>query len=102
MGERRCSGTNSKGEFCKEKPHLVDPDAGSCSTHGPGGHEHMRELAEKGGAATKRKREQEGVDTCELSALESPRDVAAWMEELAPARLEDRIDNGTVRAVVRC
>lgn len=98
MAERRCRGTNAQGEPCKVRSHLVDPDTGYCAAHDPDRPDHMQELAERGGRATK-KRHSKGIDTDYLPPLNDPSDVEVWMEELARARLDGRIENGDVRAV---
>lgn len=101
MEDRRCRGTNTRGEPCGVKPEMVDPETGYCPAHGPGGDEHMKELARRGGQRTKQIHEQRGLNLADLPELESPEDVEVWLELTGRAVLSESISTSTAKTVSR-
>ena len=97
MAERqRCRGRTQSGRPCRSP---VTDDSGLCPAHREGGHEHMIELASRGGAAAQASRVNAGLPAELLGPLELVDDAKRWLQEIARAVGERRIRHNEGRAM---
>lgn len=99
--ERRCSATRDDGEPCGAPSSFVDPDTGLCWTHSEEGRERAREAARKGGQATARRLQGDGLDAEELPPLESPQAAETWCDVVGRACVTGRIGHNEAKAALR-
>ncbi len=80
----------------------MDPEAGYCPAHAPGGQERMSEIGKKGAEAAARKlRGRGGLEPGELPELRTPRDAQAALDIVAHAAAEGRLPQRQADATTR-
>lgn len=99
--DRTCRGEKRDGSPCRAPSNMVDPETGYCPAHDPGARERLREAARKGGEATAKKLQREGLQEEELPPLDSPQAAARWLEVVARAVATGRLGHHEGRTVVR-
>lgn len=97
-----CKGFNTGGERCEAPDNTLDGE-GYCPAHRAGGLATMREIAAKGGAATKAKHDGGGFTVDELTALVTLEDSKLALVQVRNAvlsrRITDREANAATKAV---
>lgn len=86
-----CRGHNRFGDACRAPEHLLNGDD-LCPSHRPGGMEHMKAVAQRGGRALKAKRQvNRAFSVAELPKLRTLTDAKRALDTIRIATLQRRI-----------
>lgn len=92
----RCTATNGRGEPCKAPESLVDERTGLCVAHKDGNE--MAERARKGGEATRRKYETDGIGADDLVTLTTLEDAKLALDQIRRGVLTRQITHAEANA----